>query len=95
MGGLPAVLSNVLRPYCGISSSRYWKTTLRLMRNVSNSWNNKTVQRQFGHLQEDHGQVNTIWQKGLCQWRMLRYIYRHQHCSPADWYSRHCGCALR
>src|SRR6266576_4820020 len=85
MGGLPAALSNASRLCCDTSSSHYWKTTLRLMRNASNSWSSKTVQDQSGHLQEDHEQANTIWQRGLCRWRMLPYIYPHHACSPADW----------
>ena len=77
-GGLPAVLWNASRLYCDISSSRCWKGTLRLMRNASNSLSSKMVQRQLGHLQEDHGQVNTIWRKGPCQWKMQRYIYQYR-----------------
>ena len=72
MVGLPAVLWNASRLYCDTSSSHCWKDMLRLMKNVSNSLSNKTAQRRFGHLQEDRDQVNTIWQRGPCQWRMPR-----------------------
>ena len=72
MGGLTTVLWNASRLYCDISSSRCWKDTLRLMRNVSNTSSSKTAQRQFGHLPEDRGLVNTIWQRGLCRWRTPR-----------------------